>query len=72
MVLIRNRPEEGRERHLDWLRKNVPIGMEIDFVILHRTDILDSQCFLDMTACLADYESVLTEEGCPAECMKLL
>ena len=70
VVLIRNQPEDGRERYLDWLRKNTPIGMDIDFVILHRTAVLDSQYFLDMTSCLAEYDSALT--GCPIECMKLL
>lgn len=72
VVLIRDQPEGGRERYLDWLRKNVPIGLDIDFVILHRTDILGSQYFLDITACLAEYESALAAEGCPIEWLKLL
>lgn len=72
VVLIRNQPGDGRERYLDWLRKNVPIGIEIDFVILHKTDRLDSLCFLDMTSCLAEHESALAPGGCPVECIRLL
>lgn len=71
-VVLRERPEDGRERYLDWLRKNVPIGMAIDFVVLHRTDRLDGQCFLDVTSCLSEYDSALTENGCPVECLRLL
>lgn len=72
MVLIREQPENGRERYLDWLRKNVPIGIQIDFVVLHRTDRLDGPCFLDHTACLSEYESVLAAGGSPLDSLKLL
>lgn len=72
MVLIRERPENGRERYLDWLRKNVPIGIQIDFVVLHRTDRLEGPCFLDQTAFLSEYESVLAAEGSPLDRLKLL
>lgn len=72
MVLIREQPENGRERYLDWLRKNVPIGIQIDFVVLHRTDRLDGPCFLDYTACLSEYESMLAVGGSPLDSLKLL
>ena len=72
VVLIREQPENGRERFLDWLRKNVPIGIKIDFVVLHRTDRLDDACFLDHTACLSEYESALAAEGSPLDSLKLL
>ncbi|MCM1539754.1 MAG: hypothetical protein NC121_00655 [Blautia sp.] len=72
VVLIREQPANGRECYLDWLRKNVPIGIEMDFVILHGTDRLSSGYFLDVTSCLSEYESALTAEGCPVERMRLL
>ncbi|MCM1064950.1 MAG: hypothetical protein NC420_10865 [Eubacterium sp.] len=72
VVLIREQPKKGRERYLEWLRKNVPIGIEIDFVILHRTDRLGSEYFLDVTSGLSEYESALTVKGCPVESLKLL
>ncbi len=72
VVLIWEQPEKGRERHLEWLKRNVPIGLEIEFVILHATDRLDGQCFLDRTAYLAEYESELTKQGCPIESLRLL
>ncbi len=71
VVFILEQPENGRERHLEWLRKNVPIGIEIDFIILHKTDRLDGQYFLDRTSCLSEYESELTESGCPIENLRL-
>ena len=70
-VLIWEEPEKGRERHLEWMKKNVPLGLEIDFVILHRTDRLDGMSFLDRTAFLADYEFELTDRGDPVECLRL-
>lgn len=72
VVLLLERPENGREKNLVWLKRNVPIGIDIDFIILHKTDRLDMQYFLDRTACLSDEESVLTEDGCPLECLRLL
>lgn len=72
VVLIREQPEDGRERYLDWLRKNVPIGIRMDFVILHRTDVLGGEYFLDITSGLSEYESVLSSQGSPVESMRLL
>lgn len=72
VVLVLEQPENGRERHLEWLRKNVPIGIEIDFIVLHKTDSLDGQYFLDRTSYLSEYESELTESGCPIESLRLL
>jgi len=70
-VIVLGQPEGGREKHLAWLRKNVPIGIRIDFIILHGTDRLDGQYFLDHTSYLSWYESELTEYGCPIESLRL-
>lgn len=72
ILLIKCRPEEGRERYLEWLRKNVPIGIRMDFVILHRTDRLDGQYFLDVTAHLSRYESELSGNGVDIDSLRLL
>lgn len=72
VVLIWNRPEEGRERYLEWLKRNVPIGIDMDFVILDKTDRLDEKFILDKTSCLSEYESVLAAEGCPIDGLLLL
>lgn len=72
VVLILGEPEKGKEKHLEWLKKNVPIGIEIEFVILRKTQRLDGQYFLDHTSYLSEYESELTEYGCPIENMRLL
>lgn len=62
-VLIREKPEAGKEKHLDWLRRNVPVGTEVRFVVLGRTDRLDGLFFLDVTAVLSAYESELSGGG---------
>ena len=72
VVLIWDQPEEGREKYLEWLKRNVPIGIDIDFVILNQTGRLDGQFFLDKTSRLSQYESRLPAEGCPIECLRLL
>lgn len=71
-VLIKGRPKEGWESSLEWMKRTTPIGIRIDFVFLHRTDRLDGQCFLDVTACLSQYESELCEQGVCLDCLKLL
>lgn len=72
IVLLLKEPDKKKKKNLAWLERNVPIGIKIDFIVLHKTDRLDMQYFLDRTACLADEESVLMEDGCPIECMRLL
>lgn len=72
ILLIMGRPENGREKNLEWIRENVPMGVRMEIVILHRTDRLDGQFFLDTTACLAEYESELTEGGVSADGLRLL
>ena len=62
-VLIREKPKSGREKHLDWLRRNVPLGADVRFVVLGRTDRLDGLFFLDLTAVLSEYESELSAGG---------
>lgn len=62
-VLVRRKPEAGKEKCLDWLRRNVPLGLDIRFLVLDRTDRLDGLFFLDVTAALSQYESELTPGG---------
>lgn len=69
-LLIRERPEDGWEDKLEWVRKNVPIGIQMEFAVLHKTDRVDGQCFLDETACLTDSE--LIEGGIDIDSIKLL
>lgn len=71
-VLVLGCPEEGKEKHLEWLRRNVPIGVRINFVILHKTDRLDGQYFLDVTSYLSEYESELAENGVDIDSLRLL
>lgn len=62
-LLIKGKPDRGRERYLEWMRRNVPIGITMEIVILHRTDRLDGQYFLDVTSFLSLYESQLSPMG---------
>lgn len=59
-VLVRRKPGNGKEKRLNWLRRNVPMGMDIRFLVLDKTDRLDGLFFLDVTAALSQYESELT------------
>lgn len=72
MVLVLGEPGDRWESCRDWLKKNVPLGIDMDFVVLGKTARLDGTCFLDRTAKLSDYESALSGKGCPIECMRLL
>ncbi|MCM1057191.1 MAG: hypothetical protein NC517_06240 [Firmicutes bacterium] len=71
-VLVRRKPEAGKEEGLDWLRRNIPIGMDIRFLVLDKTDRLDGMFFLDVTACLSQYESELTPGGVKIDGIVLL
>lgn len=71
-LLIRERPENGWEAKLEWVRKNVPIGIQMEIVVLHKTDRVDGQCFLDETACLTETESELIEGGIDIDSIELL
>lgn len=62
-VLLRRKPKAGKEKLLDWLRSNVPMGLNIRFMVLDKTDRLDGMFFLDVTAALSPYESELTPGG---------
>ncbi|MDE7222533.1 MAG: hypothetical protein K2O34_01975 [Acetatifactor sp.] len=72
VVLVLGEPEGNWERCRSWLKKNTVMGIDMDFIVLHRTDRLDERCFLDKTAGLSKYESELTVRGCPIECLRLL
>lgn len=69
-LFIRERPEDGWEAKMEWVRKNVPIGIQMEIVVLHKTDRIDGQCFLDETAYLTDSE--LIEGGIDIDSIKLL
>lgn len=71
VVLIKGRQEEGKKGCLEWLRKTAPLDVSMDFVFLHRTDRLDGQYFLDVTASVSLYESELREEGICVDNIKL-
>lgn len=64
-LLIKGRPSVRGERCLNWLKENVPIGIQMDIVVMHRTQRLDGQYFLDATACLSETESALSDRGVP-------
>lgn len=72
VVLVLGQPRQDWEQCRKWLKKNTAIGIDMDFVVLERTDRLNEQCFLDRTAALSRYESVLSAGGCPIECLRLL
>lgn len=71
-VLILNKPAAGREKYLDWLRRNVPIGVDIEFKVLEYTDRLDGLFFLDRTAMVSKYESELVPWGVDPDGIRLL
>lgn len=62
-ILVEKKPENGKEKRLDWLRRNIPLGMDVRFVVLARTDRLDGLYFLDINAALSEYESELAPGG---------
>lgn len=72
VVLVLGKPKGSWERCKSWLKKNTVIGIDMDFIVLHRTDKLDETCFLDRTAGLSEYESELSAKGWPIECLRLL
>ncbi len=71
-LLIREQPEDGWEDKLVWLKKNAPIGVEMRFIVLHGTDRLDGQFFLDETAYLSETDSELTDMGINIDSIRLL
>lgn len=71
-VLIWGRPAEGWEGRLEWLKKNVSIGIRMDFIVVHKTDQLDGQCFLGVTSYLGEKESELAEGGVDIDSLRLL
>lgn len=72
VVLVLGQPQGDWKRCRKWLKNNTAIGIDMDFVVLERTDRLNEQCFLDRTAGLSKYESELSAGGCPIECLRLL
>lgn len=71
-VIVLEKPEHGREKHLEWLRKNVPLFGKIDFVVLGRTERLDGRYFLDVNAFLSEREAELMEDGICIDRLMLL
>lgn len=71
-VLVSEKPETDWEKRLKWLRQNVPIGMNIGFLVLDKTDRLNEVFFLDHTAMVSEYESELTADGVDMENIRLL
>ena len=71
-VLISEKPETDREKELAWLRRNVPIGTDIRFLVLEKTDRLNEMFFLDHTAMVSAYASELTGDGIVTENIRLL
>ena len=71
-VLLRRKPKEGKEKLLEWLRENVPMGLNVRFMVLDKTDRLDGMFFLDVTAALSPYESELTPGGVGIDGIMLL
>lgn len=71
-VLVSEKPEANWEKELKWLRQNVPIGMDIRFQILDKTDRLNEMFFLDKTAMVSEYESELMTDGVDIERIRLL
>lgn len=72
LLLIKGRPEEEGERCLEWLRKQTPLGVQMDITFLHRTARLDGQYFLDVTAGVYEKEWELLVQGTPTEDLILL
>lgn len=71
-LLIRQNPTKERKKYLEWIRKNTPIGIRMNIVILHRTDRLDDQYFLDYTSYLAEYESKINGGGSDIDRLRLM
>lgn len=72
ILLIRERPDDGWEDKLEWVKKNVPIGIKMEFMVLHKTDRLDEQFFLDETAYLTKTDSELIDGGIDIDSIRLL
>lgn len=71
-LLILESPQDKKIKYLDWIRDNVPIGVNMNIVILHKTSRLDGQFFLDKTAYIDDYEWELSENGVDVDWIQLL
>ncbi len=71
-LMLKERPEDGWEDRLEWVKKNAPIGITLEFVVQDRSDRLDGQFFLDETARLAAEESELIDGGIDIDSIGLL
>lgn len=71
-VLVSEKPKGDWPKKLKWLQQNIPIGMDIRFLVLDKTDRLNEMFFLDKTAMLSKYESKLTVDGVDMENIRLL
>lgn len=72
VVLILEPPENGRERYLEWLRRNAPLCIDVSFVVLKPEKRLDKNCFLDVNSFLSEYDSELSEQGIDIDRVVLL
>lgn len=71
-ILLLEKPAADRGKLLDWLRQNLPIGMDVKIVVLEKTDRLDGMFLLDHAAMLSVYESELMTDGIDIERIRLL
>lgn len=71
-VLVMEKPAAGREKGLDWIRQNLPIGMDVRILVLEKTDRLGGMFLLDHSAMLSVYESELMTDGIDIERIRLL
>lgn len=72
LMLIKEKPDEKGKKYLDWIKRNTPIGIDIDFVVIHKTYRLSDQYFLDKTAYVSQYEQELGSGGVMIEDIRLL
>ena len=65
-------PNPRMKELLNWLKKNVPIGIEVRFAFLDRTARLDGMFFLDVTAITSEYEAALLPGGVNIDGIQLM
>lgn len=62
-LLFKGRVAEEKKKYLEWIIGEAPVGIEMKTVILHPTDRLDEQCFLDYTASVSEKQCVIEDGG---------
>lgn len=71
-LLLLEPPPEEKEKYLQWLRADMPVGIKMELLVLNRTTYLDGQYFLDTTSRLSEEESALLEGGILLGAVRLL